>query len=271
MDEINRIEHPVVRAVLDEESYKSPTDFSIQADLPASAGLGSSSAFTVGFQNLVWALKGIDSSASSLAEQAIHIEQSLLGERVGVQDQMHAAHGGFNRFDFSGDTSEVSPLGVSGGGLDEIAHWMVLVYTGRKRHASEVLDEQIGNTVAGSVDAELADMKQLVDEAERIVRNSHSATDIAPGLAPLLAESWVLKRRLSARITDSEIDNLYNTGISAGALAGKLCGAGGGGFLLMIVPPDRRAGFLKTMGRRRCVDFGIDARGSTILWADSTV
>ena len=269
VDEISRIEHPVVRTVLAEENYASPTDFSIQADLPASAGLGSSSAFTVGFQHLVWALKGVDASAALLAERAIHIEQTMLGERVGVQDQMHAAHGGFNRFDFTGDRTEVSALGLSGEGLDEIARWMVLVYTGRKRHASEVLDEQIDNTVAGSVDAELADMKQLVDEAERVIKNAASAAEIAPGLAPLLAESWELKRRLSARISDSEIDDLYHSGLEAGALAGKLCGAGGGGFLLMIVPPARRKGFLKVMGRRRCVDFGIDSRGSTILRADT--
>ena len=115
--------------------------------------------------------------------------------------------------------------------------------------------------------AELADMKALVDEAEQVIKNAGTAADIAPGLAPLLADSWVLKRRLSARISDPEIDNLYDSGIEAGALAGKLCGAGGGGFLLMIVPPDRRAGFLEAMGRRRCVDFGIDSHGSTIFRA----
>ena len=113
-------------------------------------------------------------------------------------------------------------------------------------------------------------MKQLVDEAERIIKNAESAAEIAPGLAPLLAVSWELKRRLSARISDTEIDNLYDSGIEAGALAGKLCGAGGG-FLLMIVPPARRTGFLEAMGRRCCVDFGIDSRGSTILRADAAL
>jgi len=256
-----------VRTVLEQEDYTSPTDFSIQADLPASAGLGSSSAFTVGFQHLVCDLKGTTVSAGALAERAIHIEQSLLGERVGVQDQMHAAHGGFNRFDFSEDVNRITPMGLSVDDLNEFSGWVVLVYTGRKRHASEVLDEQMDNTVGGAVDAELADMKALVDEAEQVIKNAGTAADIAPGLAPLLADSWGLKRRLSARISDPEIDNLYDSGIEAGALAGKLCGAGGGGFLLMIVPPDRRAGFLEAMGRRRCVDFGIDSHGSTIFRA----
>jgi D-glycero-alpha-D-manno-heptose-7-phosphate kinase len=268
VEDVGQIENPVVRAVLGEEKHSDPTDSSIQADLPASAGLGSSSAFTVGFQHLVWALKGADVSPVALAERAIHIEQSLLGERVGVQDQMQAAHGGFNRFDFSGDTNRISPMGLSADDLSALSRWMVLVYTGRKRHASEVLDEQMENTVGGSVDEELAAMKQLVDAAEQVIRNAAAACDIAPGLAPLLAESWDLKRRLSARISDAEIDALYDAGIEAGALAGKLCGAGGGGFLLMIVPPDRREGFLKAMGRRRCVDFGIDSRGSTILRTD---
>lgn len=265
VDDVSRIEHPVVRAVLLAENHVVPTDFSIQADLPASAGLGSSSAFTVGFQHLVWALKGLDVSAEALAESAIHIEQCLLGERVGVQDQMHAAYGGFNRFDFSGDIRRVSPLGLSAGDLAEVARWMVLVYTGRKRHASDVLDEQLQNTVGGAVDAELSEMKRLVDEAEQVVRNASSACDIAPGLAPLLAENWRLKRRLSARISDDDIDTLYASGVAAGALAGKLCGAGGGGFLLMIVPPDRIDGFTAAMGRRRCVGFGIDRRGSMLL------
>lgn len=269
VDEIGRIEHPVVRTVLSEENHTVPTDFSIQADLPASAGLGSSSAFTVGFQKLVWALKGIDRSPAELAARAIHIEQSLLGERVGVQDQMHAAHGGFNRFDFSATANRISPMGLSAPDLEEISRWMVLVYTGRKRHASEVLDEQMSNTVCGSVDGELAHMKQLVDDAERVIRNAASAGDIAPGLASLLSESWDLKRRLSTRISDTEIDRLYEAGIEAGALAGKLCGAGGGGFLLMIVPPDRRADFLTVMGPRRCVEFGIDTRGAALLQADA--
>lgn len=269
VDDIARIEHPVVRTVLVEENHVAPTDFSIQADLPASAGLGSSSAFTVGFQHLVYALKGKEVSATTLAERAIYIEQSLLGERVGVQDQMHAAHGGFNRFDFSGDTNRVASLGLSAKDLKEVARWMVLVYTGRKRHASDVLDEQLKNTVGGTVDAELSEMKKLVDAAESVIVNADAAADIAPGLAPLLAESWSLKRHLSARISDTEIDSLYEAGIEAGAVAGKLCGAGGGGFLLMIVPPDRRDDFLSAMGRRRCVDFEIDAQGSTILRTDT--
>lgn len=182
---------------------------------------------------------------------------------------MHAAHGGFNRFDFSGETNRISPLGLNASDLDEISQWMVLVYTGRKRHASEVLDEQMTNTVGGLVDGELADMKQLVDEAEKVIRHAAAPGDIAPGLAPLLAESWALKRRLSDRISDPEIDTLYSAGIDAGALAGKLCGAGGGGFLLMIVPPDRRENFLTVMGHRRCVEFGIDSHGSTLLCVDA--
>lgn len=267
VDEISRILHPVVRTVLVEENHTVPTDFSIQADLPASAGLGSSSAFTVGFQHLVWALKGIEVSAADLAERAVYIEQSLLHERVGAQDQMHAAHGGFNRFDFSPEGNSISPMGLAASELAEIADWMVLVYTGRKRHASDVLDEQLHNTAGGAVDGELADMKQLVDEAEQVIRNAGAARDIVPGLAPLLSASWDLKRRLSVRISDAEIDVLYDSGIKAGALAGKLCGAGGGGFLLMIVPPDRRKRFVTAMGRRRCIDFSIDGSGSTLLRA----
>lgn len=265
VDEIGQIRHPVVRAILADEAVVEPTDFSIQADLPASAGLGSSSAFTVGFQNLVWTLRGHAVPRLELARRAIHIEQVMLGERVGVQDQLHAAVGGFNRFDFAGDDIAVTPMPLSRAALDEFARWMVLVYTGRKRHASEVLEEQIAYTVAGTVDDELESMRALVDAAEEVVRGAADSEAIAIGLAPLLAESWSLKRRLSAHVSDGEIDGLYDAGIAAGALAGKLCGAGGGGFLLMIVPPDRRDRFLEDMGRRRCVEFGIDDSGSTVL------
>jgi D-glycero-alpha-D-manno-heptose-7-phosphate kinase len=268
-ESVEQIRHPVVRAVLVDEDYRDPTDFSIQADLPASAGLGSSSAFTVGFQNVVNALRGRHMGKLDLARSAIRIEQERLQERVGVQDQLHAAFGGFNRFDFSGDDIAVTPVPLSADALADFSRWMLLIYTGRKRSASELLEEQLGHTAAGGIDTELEAMRGLVDEADEVIRSSPDAAAVAAGLAPLLAESWNLKKSLSSKISDPDIDGLYDEAISNGALAGKLCGAGGGGFLLVIVPPDRREGFLERMGRRRCVEFGIDDTGSTLLRAVS--
>ncbi len=265
VDEISEIQHPVTRAVLAEVGFLDPTDYSIQADLPANSGLGSSSAFTVGFQNVVWTMTGRSASKMELARQAIHVERELLNELVGVQDQLHAAFGGFNRFDFSKNDFQVTSFALSSAALHEISKWMILVYTGSKRHASSVLKEQMRNTSHQTVDSELEDMRAIVDEAESTILNSRDPSEIAPGLAPLLAESWALKRTLSSKVSSHEIDDLYDACISGGALAGKLCGAGGGGFLLMIVPPGDRGAFADAVGRRRCVDFEIDTSGSTIL------
>ena len=257
------IEHPVVRALLPHYGYDRPTDFSIQADLPASAGLGSSSAFTVGFINLVSALKNIPRTKIELAQEAIMVEQELLKENVGIQDQLHAAFGGLNRFNFSGDRIDIKPIKITGAALRELTDSMILVFTGVKRRATAIVDEQIKNTAAKQVDNELAAMMALLEEAETVLEKpeNHRVED----LAKLLHESWLIKRRLSSKITSDEIDELYEYCLSKGALGGKLCGAGGGGFLLMVVPPERRASFTEQVGDRRCIAFSVDCQGSQII------
>ncbi len=262
-NDITEIEHPVVRAVLNLEDFTSPTDYSIQADLPANAGLGSSSAFTVGFISLVSALKGLSRTKLELAELAIDIEQNTLRERVGIQDQLHAAFGGLNHFTFEGDRLGILPLHVSGTNLDRLADWMVLVYTGVKRHASQVLSAQMANTVEHRVDAELEAMVELVGEGRRAFETKHG-DDLPRELARLLEETWQLKKRLSPNVSSPDIDDLYDRCRRAGALGGKLCGAGGGGFLLMVVPPDRRATLCEQIGAESCVDFRIEHAGSVV-------
>lgn len=261
--ELEEIQHPVVRAVLAREDYRDPMDCSIQADLPANAGLGSSSAFTVGFLNLISALKGVSRTKLELAHLAIDTEQNLLRERVGVQDQLHAAFGGLNRFNFHGDKFSILPMPLSGAELDYLADWMILVYTGIKRQASDILDEQSHNTVGGRVDDELAAMVELVDAAQ-MAFESRRGDDLAVELATLLDEGWRLKKRLSSRVSSGQIDELYDLCRRQGALAGKLCGAGGGGFLLMVIPPDRRPALVHELGPERCVNFRIEHSGSTV-------
>jgi D-glycero-alpha-D-manno-heptose-7-phosphate kinase len=261
---IEEIQHPVVRAVLLREHFDAPIDCSIQADLPANTGLGTSSAFTVGFLNLVAAMKGVPRTKMELARLAIEVEQQDLQERVGVQDQLHATFGGLNHFEFEGDQVRVLTPHVRGETLDLLADWMLLVYTGTKRHASATLGEQLENTAAQRVDAELREMLALVDEAHRLFEGCHG-DELPRELSGLLAEGWRLKRRLSSQVTNSDIDALYEACLGAGALSGKLCGAGGGGFLLMIVPPERRAAFIETVGADRCIPFRIEHQGSTIL------
>ena len=260
---VEEIQHPVVRAVLVREHCREPMDFSIQADLPANAGLGSSSAFTVGFLNLISALKGVSRTKLELARIAIDTEQNVLRERVGVQDQLHAAFGGLNRFDFEGDKLTILPLQASGAELDCLADWMVLVYTGIKRQASEILDEQCDKTAGKQVDNELEAMVELVDAAQAVFE-SQRGDDLAVELARLLDEGWRLKKRLSSRVSNGAIDDLYDFCRRQGAMAGKLCGAGGGGFLLLMVPPDRRPALVSTLGPERCVDFRIEHDGSSV-------
>jgi D-glycero-alpha-D-manno-heptose-7-phosphate kinase len=263
VDEIAQIQHPVVRVVLEHEGFVEPMDYSIQADLPASAGLGSSSAFTTGFLNLVSAMKGVPRTKLELARLAIDTEHNLLRERVGIQDQLHAAFGGINRFDFHGEELSIKPISVSAGDLDALTEWMTLVYTGIQRSASQTLDEQLDNISARSVDDELRAMVGLVDRADEVLQHN-TGDELAHGLAELLAETWQMKKRLSGKVSNPEIDALYEACVSQGALAGKLCGAGGGGFLLMIVPPERRAALAQAVGPDRCVDFRIEHQGSLV-------
>lgn len=260
---ISDLQHPAVRAVLERAGYDRPLDIGVQADLPANAGLGSSSSFAVGILNLISALQQIPRTRLELAQLAIELEHKILHERVGIQDQLHAAFGGLNRFDFHGDQLRVSPVRMSGSDLVSLTDWMMLVFTGAKRHASSTLEEQMDKTSRGSVDAQLERMVELVDTAQATFERSRGET-LVHELAELLRESWALKRDLSSGVTNPEIDELYETCLSHGALGGKLCGAGGGGFLLVIVPPDARQGLIDTVGASNCVSFRMDHEGSSL-------
>jgi D-glycero-alpha-D-manno-heptose-7-phosphate kinase len=263
VDEAQNLEHPVVRALLPHYGFERPTDFSIQADLPASAGLGSSSAFTVGFINLVSELQNLPRTKLELAEEAIKIEHEILRENVGIQDQLHAAFGGFNRFNFHGKKISIKPINMTGAALRELTDSMLLIFTGIKRRATDVVAEQVQNTAALKVDSELAAMMELLEEADRILESDKN--DRVREIAALLHQSWLLKKQLSAKISSSEIDDLYDFCRRHGALGGKLCGAGGGGFLLMVVPKEIRPTFIEAVGSRRCIAFRVDGQGSQII------
>lgn len=265
VDSVAAIQHPVVRAVLQHYGFDEPTDFSVQADLPAAAGLGSSSAFTVSVVNLVSHLMGTPRTRMELAREAIHVEQSLLRENVGVQDQLHASFGGINRFDLYEDSFRVAPINISGRDLQGLADWMVLVYTGVKRRASAIAADQVKHTEKGALDAELREMLGFVDAAQQILEDRSGRDETPARIGALLDQSWQVKKRLSANISAPDIDALYETCRRHGALGGKLCGAGGGGFLLMVVPPERRAALAAAVGERHCVRFRIDAQGTALL------
>ena len=271
VDSVAAIQHPVVRAVLQHFGFDEPTDFSVQADLPAAAGLGSSSAFTVSVISLVSHLMGTPRTRMELAREAIHTEQVLLKENVGVQDQLHASFGGINRFDLYGDSFRITPINISGRDLKVMADWMVLVYTGVKRRATAVAADQVKSTSSGALDAELREMLAYVDAAQQILEDPGQRDDAPARIGALLHQSWQVKKRLSAKVSAPEIDDLYEFCLGSGAIGGKLCGAGGGGFLLMVVPPERRAGFEAAIGERQCVRFQIDCQGTALLASSAPV
>jgi len=260
----SELEHPVVRALLQHEGVDCPLDISIQADLPASSGLGSSSAFTVGLVNLLTALKGKTLTRLDLSRKAIHVEQVLLQENVGVQDQLHAAFGGMNRFDFIDDRTRITPVQMTTECEDYLLSSLVLVYTGKTRFASQVLNEQVRSTKERKIDRELSHLLSLVSQSVGVLEGSDPEAMLRD-FGAMMHDGWQTKRSLSSGISNPEIDALYDAAISAGAFGGKLCGAGGGGFLLMVVSPENRQKFNRALEGHNRIPVGMDRHGSVIL------
>lgn len=258
------LEHPVVRSVLKHFKVADALDINVIADLPASSGLGSSSAFTVGLINLVAALRAQPMTRLDLALAAIHIERELLKERVGVQDQLHAAFGGINRFDFVNGRIQVTPVQMRFDCQQHLMSSLVLVYTGVTRYASAVLHDQIEATREAKVDRELAHLIALTKEAVNVLEGD-DPENLVKDMGRMMHEGWLTKRKLAQNVSSPKIDDLYAAGLDAGALGGKLCGAGGGGFLLMVVPPSARPRFNDVMKDRNVIPIMLDTHGSTII------
>jgi D-glycero-alpha-D-manno-heptose-7-phosphate kinase len=255
------IEHPSVRGCLQFLGIDEGVEIHHVADLPARTGLGTSSAFTVGLLLGLYALKNQMRDKRTLAAEAIHVEQELLKEAVGAQDQVSAAYGGFNRINFHTDGSiEVNRILTAPDRLRELQQHLALYFTGFSRTASEVAKEQI--RVTPHRKRELEAMYQMVNEAEAIVANPSRPIS---EFGKMLHESWKLKRTLTQNITNSSIDEIYEAGLSAGALGGKLLGAGGGGFMLFFVPPERREALRIRLKKLLCVPFAFSNRGSHVV------
>src|ERR1700693_2371747 len=254
------IEHPSVRACLQHLGVDEGVEIHHVADLPARTGLGTSSAFTVGLLLGLYALKEQMRDKHSLAADAIHVEQDLLKEAVGSQDQVSAAYGGFNRINFHpGGEIEVKQVLTAQNRLAELQQHLALYFTGFSRTASEIATEQLRMTPPKKKELDM--MLQLVDEAEAIIANPSRSLD---EFGRLLHEGWRLKRTLTQKISNPNIDAIYEAGLSAGALGGKLLGAGGGGFMLFFVPPERREALRTRLRKLLCVPFGFSNRGSYV-------
>jgi len=257
---IENIEHPAVRAIFQWMNVSEGIEVHHDGDLPARSGLGSSSAFTVGLIHALRALRGLQSSKNELAKSACHVEQNVIGENVGSQDQIAAAYGGLNFIEFqqSGDFS-VKPVVLAMEKQERLNDHMMLFFTGLTRIASEIAADQIQN-IPNRV-SELNSMRAMVDEALSLLSSqSVNYSDFGR----LLHESWSLKRRLSATISTSRIDYFYDAAMKAGAKGGKLLGAGGGGFLLIFAEPEIQHRIREALSDLIYVPFRFERSGSEL-------
>ncbi len=259
VNDLSEIQHPSVRECLRYMMIDQGIEMVHTSDLPARSGIGSSSAFTVGFLNGLNALLGKMVGKRKLASDAICVEQQIIAEKVGSQDQVAAAFGGLNVIEFNGrENFIVNPVTINHRRIKALQDHLMLFFTGFSRTASEIVGEQIQNTAAKT--NELRTMKDMVNEAVRILNEDRQIEDFGR----LLNESWKIKRTLSSRVSNDDIDEMYNTAISGGALGGKLCGAGGGGFMLLFVPPRKQRMVRRAMKDFLYVPFRFENLGSHI-------
>ncbi len=257
--DIEDIEHPAIRnamKMLDMHEIR----LTYEADLPARSGLGTSSSFAVGMLNAFYALKGKYVDKKRLADEAIYLERVLCAEAGGWQDQIAASFGGFNRINFSADGYEVMPVIISPERKSRLNDNLLMFFTGFTRFSSDV--QKANKQGYHDKTAELKEMLSLVDDAERVLTDKTADLD---DFGRLLDHTWKLKRQTGAAISTDSIDALYSKGIAAGALGGKLLGAGGGGFLVFYVQPEYRESVMKAMSDLLYIPFRFEDGGTRVI------
>jgi D-glycero-alpha-D-manno-heptose-7-phosphate kinase len=244
-------------------NYDRGVEIHHDGDLPARSGMGSSSAFTVGLLHALYALKGQIASKQQLANESIYIEQDLLRETVGSQDQVLAAYGGLNHISFlpNGEVS-VKPVTIAPERMRELNSHLMLFYTGIKRTASNIAESYVNGIEERKRQLRL--MKELVEESVSILNSNQNIT----GFGELLHEAWQAKRSLSSSVSNPDVDELFDLAMSAGAIGGKLTGAGGGGFLLLFVPPERQRQVREKLNKLIYVPIKFEFSGSQIIFFD---
>lgn len=265
VNSVDQIVHPSVRECLRYKNVDGNLDIHIFADLPARTGLGSSSAFTVGFLHALYALEGKVATKERLATDALHVEQNMINENVGSQDQIHASYGGLNVIEFGPDEFRVRPLIISGRKRQLLEDSIMIFYTSQTRYANEILKEQVERTRSRDNDAYLKKMHDMVYEAIDVISNENENSFIK-SLGMMLDKSWKLKKSLSSQVSNALIDGAYEQALRAGAYGGKVAGAGGGGFLMMIVEPTKQEDVRKALANHLEVKFKFDTSGTTIIY-----
>ena len=257
--DVNDIQHPAIREamkMLDMHEIR----LTYEADLPARSGLGTSSSFAVGMINAFYALKGKYADKKKLADAAIYLERELCKQAGGWQDQIAASYGGFNRINFNSDGYEVLPLIINPERKRQLNNNLMMFFTGFTRFSSDVQKANASNK-ADKVN-QLKEMLALVDEAEKVLVDKQSDLD---EFGRLLDHTWRIKRKTGNTVSTNSIDELYDKGLKAGALGGKLLGAGGGGFLVFYVEPDKQEKVKKAMEDLLYIPFEFEDGGTRVI------
>ena len=257
--DVDTIQHPAIRnamKMLDMHDIR----LTYEADLPARSGLGTSSSFAVGMLNAFYALKGKYADKKKLADEAIYLERELCNEAGGWQDQIAASYGGFNRIDFGPGGYEVKPVIISPDRKLQLNNNLMMFFTGFTRFSSEV--QKANQADKKDKTAQLREMLSLVDDAEHVLTDKTVSLD---EFGRLLDHTWKLKRQTGSAITTDSIDGLYAKGIEAGALGGKLLGAGGGGFLVFYVQPEYQESVKKAMEDLLYIPFEFENGGTRVI------
>ncbi len=258
-EKADEVEHPAVREILkflDIDKIQITYD----ADLPARSGLGTSSSFTVGLLNGLHSLRGEFVDKMTLAKEAIYVERTLCKEEGGVQDQLAASFGGLNKMSFTGDGFEVNPVVVNAQRKKQLNENLMLFFTGFVRFSGDVMCEQVKKAKKNASD--LAEMVKMVDEGERILTGNGDLNDFGR----LIDYGWQLKRSLASNVTNDTIDALYDKAKSAGAIGGKLLGAGAGGFILLYVEPEKQQSVREALSELLCIPFEFENSGTKVIY-----
>lgn len=255
------IQHPAVKETLRFLQIKHGVEIHHNGDLPARSGMGSSSSFTVGLLHALYALQGATPSPRQLAEESIHIEQEMIRETVGSQDQMCVALGGLNKIVFH-TTGEIDclPLSLPAGRKEALNDHLMLFYTGIRRTASDVAKSYVDRLKDKS--ELLFRMQEMVDQGIAILEDGGDINRFGE----LLHDAWLAKRELSLEVSNPEIDELYNLARTNGAVGGKIVGAGGGGFLLLFVPPGHQRRVQDALRHLIYVPFAFESEGSCVIF-----
>ncbi len=258
---VDEVQNDIARECLRFLAIEPPIYISTVGDLPASTGLGGSGSFAVGLLNALHAFRGERVSAAQLAEEACHIEIDLLRQPIGKQDQYAAAYGGLNLFSFRpGGWVTVEPQRLPERLLNELFDQILLFWTGHQRDSSAVLGEQRANT-----DHRLEELEAMREQAYELQSLLRRADGCAADVGHLLNRAWQLKRRLASTVSSGQIDDWYQRALDAGAYGGKICGAGGGGFLLVIADPARKAAVCEALRDLKAVTVRPESHGSQIM------